>query len=153
MMCACGLTAPPHPPPPLQLVSGIGNYLADEVLYQARIHPESYASVLRPEDVSSLRASIVSVLDIACAADADYKHFPPDWLFHFRWGKGKDGSTMPDGSHITFITVGGRTSAVVLKRQGAPRKGAARGGKTGASVEAGAGAGAGAGAAGECRWR
>ena len=105
-----------------KVVSGIGNWLIDEFLYQARLHPESHANALSPADVKALHGAIVRVLDTACAADADSEKFPADWLFSHRWGKGKGKSTGPDGSPITFITVGGRTSAVVLKVQGAPKK-------------------------------
>ncbi|GAB1216305.1 hypothetical protein ATERTT37_005518 [Aspergillus terreus] len=41
--------------------------------------------------------------------------FPEHWLFKHRWSKGKKNvaSALPNGDKITFITVGGRTSAVV----------------------------------------
>ena len=44
----------------------------------------------------------------------DSDQFPEDWLFKHRWNKGKKGNNaLPNGAKITFITVGGRTSAVV----------------------------------------
>ena len=41
--------------------------------------------------------------------------FPKDWLFKHRWGKGKknDPGVLPNGEKVIFITVGGRTSAIV----------------------------------------
>ena len=40
--------------------------------------------------------------------------FPDDWLMMHRWGKGKkNGGKLPNGARITFLKVGGRTSAVV----------------------------------------
>jgi hypothetical protein len=49
---------------------------------------------------------------IDCLADSD--KFPEDWLMKHRWGKGKkDGGKLPNGAKITFLKVGGRTSAVV----------------------------------------
>lgn len=40
--------------------------------------------------------------------------FPDDWLMMHRWGKGKkNGGKLPNGAKITFLKVGGRTSAVV----------------------------------------
>lgn len=68
---------------------GIGNYLADEVLYQSRIHPDSKASALQPHHIEALLASIKSVIDTAVEANADYTKFPVDWLFHARWSKAK----------------------------------------------------------------
>lgn len=46
---------------------------------------------------------------------ADSEKFPEEWLFKHRWGKGKknQASVLPNGNKIVFLTVGGRTSAVV----------------------------------------
>jgi formamidopyrimidine-DNA glycosylase len=45
----------------------------------------------------------------------DSENFPEDWLFKYRWSKGKKNqvSALPNGDKIVFLTVGGRTSAVV----------------------------------------
>lgn len=71
---------------------GIGNYLADEVLYQSGIHPLTPANALTPEMVHHLAQCIDSVIRIAVDAKADYRKFPENWIFHCRWGKGKSGS-------------------------------------------------------------
>ncbi|KAG6554417.1 hypothetical protein Mapa_004334 [Marchantia paleacea] len=91
-------------------LAGIGNWIADEVLYQARIHPELQASIMTSEDCRSLHGAIKEVVQISVTANADHEDFPKDWLFHLRWNK-KPGSL--DGNKIEFITVGGRTSAYV----------------------------------------
>lgn len=59
------------------------------------------------------------VCGVAVSTLADSEKFPDDWLFKHRWGKGKKDkpTKMPDGSAITFLTVGGRTSCVVPSRQ------------------------------------
>ena len=45
---------------------------------------------------------------------ADSENFPENWLFKYRWGKGKkEASVLPNGEKISFVTVGGRTSAIV----------------------------------------
>jgi formamidopyrimidine-DNA glycosylase len=46
---------------------------------------------------------------------AESEKFPEHWLFKHRWGKGKKNkpSALPNGEKIVFLTVGGRTSAVV----------------------------------------
>lgn len=36
--------------------------------------------------VAALHSKILSVCQEACDAKADYSVFPPDWLFHHRWG-------------------------------------------------------------------
>lgn len=58
---------------------------------------------------------------------ADSEKFPENWLFKHRWGKGKKNhsSVLPNGDKITFLTVGGRTSAIVpsvQKKSGAVGK-------------------------------
>ena len=92
--------------------AGVGNYIADEVLYQARLHPEVRCCDLTDGQVERVRAALVYVVRTACDADADYTGFPDDWLFHFRW-TGKKASQDAHGNRIDFITVGSRTSAFV----------------------------------------
>ncbi|XP_020868691.1 formamidopyrimidine-DNA glycosylase isoform X2 [Arabidopsis lyrata subsp. lyrata] len=95
-------------------ISGIGNWIADEVLYQARIHPLQSASSLSKEQCEALHTSIKEVIQHAVQVSADSKEFPVDWLFHFRWGK-KAGKV--NGKKIDFITAGGRTTAYVPELQ------------------------------------
>ncbi|XP_068500969.1 formamidopyrimidine-DNA glycosylase isoform X3 [Phaseolus vulgaris] len=124
-------------------ISGIGNWVADEVLYQARIHPRQAASSLSDASCSTLYKSIEEVIQLAVEVDADSSRFPLEWLFHFRWGKkpgkisvevGADSNQYPnswifhsrekkpdkafvDGNKIDFITAGGRTTAYVPELQ------------------------------------
>ncbi|XP_057458017.1 formamidopyrimidine-DNA glycosylase isoform X2 [Lotus japonicus] len=95
-------------------ISGIGNWVADEVLYQARIHPRQVASSLSEENCSTLSKCIREVIQLAVEVDADSCRFPLEWLFHFRWGK-KPGKI--SGKEIDFITAGGRTTAYVPELQ------------------------------------
>ncbi|KAI9650740.1 hypothetical protein NHQ30_000765 [Ciborinia camelliae] len=96
-------------------ISGIGNWVGDEILYNARIHPEQYSNTFSSEEIKRLHASIMYICQTAVDLLADSAKFPDDWMFKHRWGKGKkDGpTTLPNGEKITFITVGGRTSCVV----------------------------------------
>ncbi|KAJ6416077.1 hypothetical protein OIU84_004807 [Salix udensis] len=91
-------------------VSGIGNWIADEVLYQARIHPLQIASSLSRESTATIHKCIKEVIQYAVEVDADCDRFPLEWLFHFRWGK-KPGKV--NGKEIDFIVAGGRTTAYV----------------------------------------
>lgn len=95
-------------------ISGVGNWVADEVLYQARIHPEQYSNTFSDEQLNRLHDKLVEVCTIACETLADTSQFPDDWLMKHRWNKGKkDMNRLPNGEKIMHITVGGRTSAVV----------------------------------------
>ncbi|CAG8511679.1 9772_t:CDS:10, partial [Scutellospora calospora] len=94
--------------------AGVGNWIADETLYQSRIHPAQYANTLSDEQITALYENLVYVCKTAVEVNADASLFPSSWLFHYRWGKGnKVGAFMPDGEKILFETVGGRTTAIV----------------------------------------
>jgi formamidopyrimidine-DNA glycosylase len=95
---------------------GIGNWVADEVLYQARLHPEQYSNTFSSEQVQRLHDSIVSICTTACETLADSAQFPETWLMKYRWDKGKkgaDANVLPNGEKIVHLKVGGRTSAIV----------------------------------------
>ncbi|KAF7925007.1 uncharacterized protein EAE98_007095 [Botrytis deweyae] len=96
-------------------ISGIGNWVGDEILYNARLHPEQYSNTFSSEEIKRLHTSMMSICQTAVDLLADSSKFPDDWMFKHRWGKGKkDGPTaLPNGEKITFLTVGGRTSCVV----------------------------------------
>ena len=99
------------------LVSGVGNWVADEVLFHAGVHPEAICRSLSDAQVDRLRAALTHVLNVAVSCGAKDEEFPRDWLFHYRWGKVPGTVPGERGGAITFLTVGGRTSAVVLSRQ------------------------------------
>ncbi|KAI1174336.1 formamidopyrimidine-DNA glycosylase [Nemania sp. FL0916] len=101
------------------MISGIGNWVGDEVLYQAGLHPEQYSDDFSDGEVAKLYRAVCDVCDVAVGHLGDSDKFPQDWLFHHRWGKGKkDAATkLPSGEKIIFVTVGGRTSCVVPSRQ------------------------------------
>jgi formamidopyrimidine-DNA glycosylase len=97
------------------VISGIGNWVGDEIMYNAKMHPEQYAYTLKDDQIKQLHKSIHYVCGTACELLGDSDKFPEDWLFKHRWGKGKKDASafLPNGEKIVFLTVGGRTSAVV----------------------------------------
>jgi len=92
--------------------AGVGNWIADEVLYQARIAPGRRADTLTPQEAGRLRTKIRSVMKTAVGARSDSDRYPRGWLFHHRWGKNADARTAR-GERIRHTTVGGRTTAWV----------------------------------------
>ena len=98
------------------LFAGVGNWIADEVLYQARLRPQRLASDLELAEVRRLRARLVAIVARAVAVDADADRFPRTWLFHRRWGKDARARTAR-GERIVHETIGGRTAAWVPARQ------------------------------------
>ena len=115
------------------VISGIGNWVgsvylsnldseaqsaklsSDEVLYNAKLHPEQYSNTFSSEQIKQLHKSIRYVCQTAVDLLGDSSKFPDEWLFNHRWGKGKKdaGTTLPNGAKIIHLTVGGRTSCVV----------------------------------------
>jgi formamidopyrimidine-DNA glycosylase len=93
-------------------LAGLGNWLADEVLYQARIAPQRIASSLDAREVSALRRAIRTVVGHAVKVGADSDRYPRTWLFEHRWG-GTRGAQQINGHAIRRDEVGGRTTAWV----------------------------------------
>ncbi len=94
-----------------KVFAGIGNWLADEILFQARIDPRRRADMLSETDARAIHRVMKRVVRKAVEVDADDSRFPPGWLFHVRWGR-KNAQTR-DGHTIRYIEVGGRTTAWV----------------------------------------
>ena len=97
--------------------AGVGNWIADEVLYQAKIDPRRRACDLDTAEAKRLRTKLIAVIEKACAVEADKARFPKSWLFHHRWGR-VEGATTAKGEPIESITVAGRTTAWVPSVQG-----------------------------------
>lgn len=109
-------------------IAGIGNWVGDEILYHARIHPETYTNTLSEEQSEKLHKALCDVTKLAVDTEADTSKFPDNWLMLHRWGKGKGkgrngklGNKLPTGEKVEFLTVGGRTSAFVPSLQKAPK--------------------------------
>ncbi len=98
------------------VVSGVGNWIADEVLYQSKIHPDQ--NHLTEEEVGTLKTKLQEILSTGIQCSKKREEFPEDWIFHSRWKKrSKEVLNDKDGYRIQFIQSGGRTSAFVPKIQ------------------------------------
>ena len=98
------------------LFAGVGNWIADEVLYQARISPHRLANDLDRAEVARLRKVLHAIVSFAVEHDADSSKFPKGWLFHQRWEYRGEPRTSR-GESIVRETIGGRTAAWVPTRQ------------------------------------
>lgn len=97
------------------VISGVGNWVADESLYHAKLHPEQYCDEFSDAEIKRLYEAIRYVCQTAIDLLGDSDQFPDHWMFNYRWGKGKKdaASALPNGEKLAFITVGGRTSCFV----------------------------------------
>ena len=89
---------------------GVGNWMADEILWRAGIHPRTPAGRITGPRVQLLWKTVRFVCNGALRIVAkDYSDPPPSWLFRHRW---EDGGQCPkDGTELDRATIGGRTTA------------------------------------------
>ncbi|MBK8507019.1 MAG: DNA-(apurinic or apyrimidinic site) lyase [Saprospiraceae bacterium] len=95
-----------------QLLSGIGNLYADEICYQARLHPASIAGTLKKQHIKRLFQLVRSILIEACEKEAYYQIYPENWFWKWRdsaqnfvEGKGTLGK-MKIGGRTTYFVEG-----------------------------------------------
>ncbi|MEO6245133.1 MAG: DNA-formamidopyrimidine glycosylase family protein [Opitutaceae bacterium] len=103
---------------------GVGNWMADEILWRAAIHPARLAGSLRPAEIQALWRECRRVCRQALATIAgrgDYlppdlnAHIPRSWLFLHRWTAG--GRCPKTRKPLARATIGGRTTCWSPARQ------------------------------------
>lgn len=88
---------------------GVGNWMADEILWRCRIYPAVPAGCIG----SSKRIELFDTLKEVCreairVIGTDWNRPPDNWLFNHRW---KDGGTCPaTGKPLCREPIGGRTT-------------------------------------------
>lgn len=95
---------------------GIGNWMADEILWRAGIAPRKPTARLKPAELQSLWKEVRYVARVALEKiGKDFGDPPKGWLFHERWnGKGK---CPKHKTPLQRETIGGRTTAWCSKCQ------------------------------------
>jgi len=96
-----------------QLLAGIGNLYADEICYQARLHPGSTAGVLKKKELETIFEKMKSILKLACRKNAYYRVYPKNWFWEWR----KAGNRIPKIGVVKKTKIGGRTTFFVDKYQ------------------------------------
>ncbi|MCA1727117.1 MAG: hypothetical protein LC722_05540 [Actinobacteria bacterium] len=87
--------------------SGIGNLIADEVLWQARLHPKARLQELDDASIAELARAVRAVLSRAVTR-YDYVSRNRSWLLHVR---GRPGASCPRcGTPLARILAAGRTT-------------------------------------------
>ena len=95
---------------------GIGNWMADEILWRAAIHPSQPAGSLGAAKTKVLYREIRWVCREALRIIGTKWDDPPDsWLFNHRWQKG--GTCPRTGAKLKHATIGGRTTCWSPGRQ------------------------------------
>ncbi len=89
-----------------KLMAGIGNWIADEILYQSQLHPESNIENLSDEEIRLIYDKMQHILEVAVREDANYELFPDYFFIHIR--KNAEARCFHTGGPIEKIEVGGR---------------------------------------------
>jgi formamidopyrimidine-DNA glycosylase len=89
------------------VAAGVGNWMADEILYQAKIHPAKKLEHMSEQEIETVFNAMKKVIEVAIKNEAHYRDFPEHFLMHFR----KEGATcFHTGVAIEKMKVGGRTT-------------------------------------------
>ena len=89
------------------VAAGVGNWMADEILYQAKMHPKKKVEDMTEEDIKTVFDAMKKVIETAIEHDAHYSDFPKDFLMHFRAAGANCHHT---GAEIKKIKLGGRAT-------------------------------------------
>jgi formamidopyrimidine-DNA glycosylase len=88
-----------------QHFAGLGNWIADEMLFQARIPPESRCSDLPESTFGALYQAMQDILQMAIKYRARYEAFPQKYMVNERW---KAGHCPRCQTELTRMVLGGR---------------------------------------------
>jgi formamidopyrimidine-DNA glycosylase len=95
---------------------GIGNWMADEILWQAGIRPTRETATLSATELTTVWKHMRAICRVAMRTIAeDFSDPPPDWLFHERWSR--KGLCPRHRTPLDCATVGGRTTVWCPKCQ------------------------------------
>lgn len=90
--------------------AGIGNWMADEILWRARISPRTITGKLTAKQRAALWQETRFVArESLRIIGHDFSDPPKTWLIHQRWKR--SGLCPRDGSKLKRATIGGRTTA------------------------------------------
>ena len=87
---------------------GVGNWMADEILWRARLHPSAPAGEIDAAQTRRLWQQVRWVSRTAIRIISDDWTYPKSWLFAHRWEAG--GQCPRCQTDLARATVGGRTA-------------------------------------------
>jgi len=94
--------------------AGIGNWIADEMLFQTCIHPETPCDQLTEQQYAHLHQWVKDIIQTTLDYDADYANFPEHYLVRVR----RDGEKCPRcEQELKRLVVAGRGTFICEKDQ------------------------------------
>ncbi|MFP4091324.1 MAG: DNA-formamidopyrimidine glycosylase family protein [Cyclobacteriaceae bacterium] len=97
-----------------KVVAGLGNWIADDILYQTGLHPETSANELNDEEIKAIYEKMQYIIETAIRLEAHYSSFPDHFLITHREEGAK--STLY-GDEIIRMVVRGRGTYISKKGQ------------------------------------
>lgn len=102
-------------------IAGIGNLWADEILFQARVHPKTTVGRLEPDKINAMYRAMRRVLPTAIKCDAGEEGFiaklPKNYLLRQRWKPVAQQRCPRCGGPIRTLTAAGRTTYICPRCQ------------------------------------
>ena len=88
---------------------GVGNWMADEILWRAKTNPRTLCGTLTKARADALWREAREVCRVAMETVAvDFSDPPDDWFYHERWSP--TGHCPRDGGALRTAQIGGRTT-------------------------------------------
>ena len=87
---------------------GVGNWMADEILWRAKLHPAALCGSFKKPELARLYRAVRWVCETAVRIVTDDWSYPETWLFRHRWEKG--GHCPRCRAGLLHATIGGRTT-------------------------------------------
>ncbi len=95
--------------------AGIGNWIADEMLFNCGVHPQTPCTKLNEQQLGQLCEEAKDIVKEAIKTDTHYGDFPKHFFVNYR----KEGALHPDypNSPVERLVVGGRGTFIVPEKQ------------------------------------
>jgi formamidopyrimidine-DNA glycosylase len=97
------------------ILAGVGNWIVDEVMFQAELHPAERVTDLSEAQLRLIYDKMDYVIGTALRLEAHFPNFPDHFMIHSRWTD----SGKPDAPriHLEKTVVGGRSTYFDPKKQ------------------------------------
>ncbi|KAJ2081235.1 hypothetical protein H4R24_002504 [Coemansia sp. RSA 988] len=100
-----------------RVCAGVGNWIADEVLFQSRVSPLQFPCHMSEGRLKVVLENLKYVCRTAVELNAESSLYPDDWLFHYRWRMYIQDTFLPGGHQVIFRNINGRITAYVPSLQ------------------------------------
>lgn len=92
------------------IFAGLGNWMVDEILYQAQVHPEERIPELDTSSLQKVHQQMLYIIQVALKHEAHYPDFPAHFMIHSRWTD----AGRPDAPRLDLakLKVGGRSTYI-----------------------------------------